>query len=88
MVLTFVFCRFVASECQIYCDTPAVMTINHLRDIISGNRKTIKSSEVVHIHVPMFENLSIAHMLVFAEAFPKVFEILPRDKSEIDSLHR
>ena len=44
--------RFVATECQIYCDTQHVFTINHLRDIIAGRRKTIKSKDVCQIHVP------------------------------------
>ena len=80
--------RFVASECQIYCDTPNVFTINHLKDIISGDRKTIKSKDVCQVHVPMFESLSTLKMLEWAQDYPEVFEILPRDQGEIQSLHR
>ena len=34
--------RFLATECGIYLDTYETMSIYHLKDIVSGNRKHIK----------------------------------------------
>ena len=80
--------RFVSFHCGIYCDTPQTMSIHHLRGIVSGNRKTIKSKDVCQVHVPHFDSLSIEKMLEFAKKYPEVFEILPEEPREINILHR
>ena len=64
------------------------MSIHHLRGIVSGNRKTIKSKDVCQVHVPHFDSLSIEKMLDFAKNYPEVFEILPEEPREINILHR
>ena len=64
------------------------MSIHHLRGIVSGNRKTIKSKDVCQVHVPHFDSLSIEKMLDFAKKYPEVFEILPEESREINILHR
>ena len=80
--------RFVSFHCGIYCDSPATFSIHHLRSIVQGQRKTIKSKDVCQVHVPHFDSLSIAHMLEFASNYPEVFQILPEEKREINVLHR
>ena len=80
--------RFVASECKIALDDFKVTSIHHLRDIVSGNRKTIKSADLQHIHVPHFTNLSVEKMLEWAKQYPEVFQVLPVEQSEIAVLHR
>ena len=44
-------------QCDVgaYLDDWRVMSIYHLRDIVSGARRHIKSKEVKHIHIPQFE---------------------------------
>ena len=80
--------RFVSFHCGIYCDSPATFSIHHLRSIVQGQRKTIKSKDVCQVHVPHFDSLSIANMLEFAKGYPEVFMILPEEKREIAILHR
>ena len=64
------------------------MSIFHLKDIISGAKKHIKSKDVKHIHVPSFSGLSIENMLQFAKGYPMVYQILPSEQGEIEHLHR
>ena len=83
------FCyRFVAQECSIALDDYRTTSTDHLRAIISGERKTIKSKDLRSIHVPQFPGLNVEAMLEFAENHPEVFEILPSDRTEIENLHR
>ena len=65
-----------------------MMSVYHLRDIISGNRTMLKSKEIKHISVPVYESLSMAKMLEWAQRHPAVFRVLPAEQSEIDNLHR
>ena len=62
--------RFLASEVGAYLDDYKVMSIFHLRDIISGNRTLVKSKDIQHIHVPIFESLSVVKMLEWASKYP------------------
>ena len=80
--------RFLSAECGIYLDDFKVMSIFHLRDLISGNRRKLKSEEVKHIHVPYFDSLSVEKMLEWAKRHPDVFTALPKEQNEINSLHR
>jgi len=80
--------RFVAQECSIALDDFRVTSIFHLKDIISGNRQTIKQDELKHIHVPQFPGITVEAMLIFARDYPEVFEVFPRERLEIDTLHR
>ena len=80
--------RFVAQECSIALDDYRVVSVFHLRDIVEGNRKTIKQADLKHIHVPQFPGLNLESMLEFAEKYPEVFQVLPRENSEIMQLHR
>ena len=59
-----------------------------MKDIISGNRDHIKSKDVKFCHVPQFDSLSVEKMLEFASVYERVDNILPREKSEIENLHR
>ena len=80
--------RFLASEVGAFLDDYHTMTIWHLRDIMAGKRRMIKSKDVKHLHVPQFEGLSTADILEWAKEFPEVFQALPSEESEIDMLHR
>ena len=80
--------RFVAQECSIALDDFRVTSIFHLKDIISGNRQTIKQDELKHIHVPQFPGITVEAMLIFARDYPEVFEVFPQERLEIDTLHR
>ena len=48
----------------------------------------LKSKDIKYIHVPYFDNLSVAKMLEWAKKHPEVFTALPQEKAEIESLHR
>ena len=78
----------MATEVGAYLDTYQVMSVFHLRDIISGNRMMIRSKDIKHIHVPQFTGLSVEGMLEFTKKYPKVFKALPAEQAEIESLHR
>ena len=55
--------RFLATEVGAYLDSYATMTVWHLRDLMAGKRKLIKSKDIKYLHVPLFEGLSSADML-------------------------
>ena len=80
--------RFLAAEVGAFLDTYQTMTVWHLRDIMSGKRSLIKSSDVKHIFIPQFEHLSTADLLAWARKYPQVYQALPIVESEIDMLHR
>ena len=80
--------RFLASEVGAFLDSYTSMTVWHLRDIMSGKRRLVKSKEVKHIHVPMFEGLTTSDLLLFAKRYPEVYQALPSMESEIEMLHR
>ena len=44
--------RFLSSEVKAYLDSFETMTIWHLRDLASGERKIIKSKDAKHITIP------------------------------------
>ena len=78
----------MATEVGAYLDTYQVMSVFHLRDIISGERMMIKSKDIKHAHVPQFTGLSVECMLELAKKYPRVFKALPAEQAEIESLHR
>ena len=80
--------HFLSNECGAYIPPFGNVTIYHLRDLASGKRKLIKGVNVKHLQVPLYDGLKVEEFLRFAQDYPEVFEILPRDKTEIDSLHR
>ena len=58
--------RFLTHDCGLYLSTYETMTVFHMRDIIAGKRRKIKSAEVKVITVPQFEGLKIETMFEFA----------------------
>ena len=64
--------RFLASECDCYLDSVASHTIYGLKDIVSGKRPLLKSTDVKHLFVPMFSELTTEKMLKWAKRHPKV----------------
>ena len=55
---------------------------------MSGKRRLIKSKDIKHLHVPMFEGLSTRDMLDWAKKYEAVYQALPYMVGEIDMLHR
>ena len=51
-------------------------------------KKRIKSSEIKHLHVPMYEDLTLDHFLKYAEDFPFVTMCLPDRPNETKKLGR
>lgn len=79
--------RFLTSEVKCYLDQYETMTIWDLRDLASGARRRIKSSDVKVISVPSFEGLTVDCMLAYASQFDDVMKALPI-ASEIRKLSR
>ena len=69
-------------------DTYNTMTVWHLKDLLGGKRRMIKSKEVKHLHIPQFEGLSTADILEWAKRYPAAYQALPSEPSEILQLHR
>ena len=63
------------------------MTIFHMRDLVSGVKRMIKSKDVKHFAVPQYKGLSIVNMLEFCNDYPDVIQSLPVE-SEIQKLSR
>ena len=59
-----------------------------MRDLASGKRRAIKSTDVKHIGVPLFEGLSTNDILNFASNYPEVQQALPEEQRETDKLLR
>ena len=64
--------RFLATEVGAYLDSYNTMTVWHLRDIMAGKRKMIKSKDIKHLHVPLFEGLSTRDILDWAKQYQEV----------------
>ena len=81
--------RFLTSEAGVYLPAYEVVTIYHMRDLVAGKRKLIKTDEVQMINVPFFEGLSIESMLEWAASRPEqVMDAFPIVKRELDKLPR
>ena len=59
--------RFLASEVGVYLPSYETITIFHLRDIMSGAKKKVKSAQIRHISIPSFEGLYLKDILEFAK---------------------
>ena len=80
--------NLLAHEYGAYLPHPDLVTIWHLRDLASGKKKPIKGTEIKHITVPQYEQLTIDEFLKFASDYPFVTMCLPERKQEIDKLPR
>ena len=81
--------RFMGSEASVYLPAYETVTIFHMRDLVSGRRRMIKTDQVKTINVPFFEGLSIERMLEWADSRPEnVMQALPIVKRERDKLPR
>ena len=63
------------------------MTVWHMRDLVSGEKRLIMQNQVKHIVVPNYEGLTIEKMLDFAKDYPNVMMALPIE-AEIHKLNR
>lgn len=64
------------------------MTIWHCRDLASGSRRAIKSSDVKDISIPHFEGLTVEAMLYHSRNWPAVALSLPIEPREVEKLPR
>ena len=80
--------RFLSHDCGVYLAAYQSMTVWHLRDLISGNRKRVSEKAVNQINVPYFEGLKIESFLDYAADKPAVMESLPMLERERLSLPR
>ena len=75
--------HFLAHENGIYLPHIDSVSWPFLRDIQSGKKKKIKGSDVKHLHVPQYEDLTIEEFLKFAGDYPFVTMCLPDRKQEL-----
>ena len=80
--------RFLTHDLGAYLSTYETMTIFHMRDLVSGDRKRIKAIDVKTITVPHFERLKIETMLEFGGQYRDVVEALPEIRRDVDKLPR
>lgn len=64
------------------------MTIWHMRDLLSGDRRRIQEKDLKQINVPYFEGLKIESFLEFAADKPEVMRALPMLERERLALPR
>ena len=64
------------------------MTVWHMKDLVNGKRKLLKSKDIKHVDIPQFEGLAIKDLLQFAEPYKDVVMALPMTKVEVDKLPR
>ena len=79
--------RFLQSDCGAYLDSYDTMTVWHLKDLSSGQRKRINGKSIMHIGIPQFAGLTVDNMLDYIKAHPQVSLYLPIEK-EIKKLSR
>ena len=77
--------RFVSVDCGAYVSSYETMTVWHLRDLASGQRKIIKCKDISHIEIPHFEGLAIEQILEFAKFWRQggILLYLPKVEHEI-----
>ena len=76
------------TEVRCFLDDFEVMTVDHLRELQSGQRKRISCDDINVFQAPQYDGLAIADMLKFAEQYPLVEKALPSEPREILKLHR
>ena len=59
--------HFLTHDVGAYLSSYDSMTIWHMRDIISGNRKMIKGNDSKHLAVPQYEGLKIETFYEYAQ---------------------
>ena len=80
--------RFLTNEVRAYLSGYETMTVWHMRDLCSKQRRRIHLDEVKHIIIPQFEGLSIDALLDYGKMYPEVMRCLPAVEKEIRKLPR
>jgi hypothetical protein len=57
---------FMVSDCGIYCPAINTVTVWHLRDMVDGKKGKILSSEMRHLNLPFYEELTIEKIVEWA----------------------
>ena len=66
------------------------MTIWHLKELVSNQRRIIKANEVQHVTLPLFEGLYFEDLYTYAQQFNggEIMQALPSVEKEIRKLPR
>ncbi len=71
-----------------YLSSIETMTVWHMKDLVNGNRKMIKSKDIKHVIIPQFEGLAIHDLMDFARQYDDVLAALPMVETELKKLPR
>ena len=58
--------RFLTHDVGGYLSSFDTMTVWHMKELVNGQRKLLKSKDIKHVIIPQFEGLAIKYMLEFA----------------------
>ena len=78
----------MTAEVKAFLSGYETTTIFHLKDLASGKRKILKTTDVSYYEAPHYEGLSVDDMLEFAKQYSEVRWYLPAEKREIKKLPR
>jgi hypothetical protein len=84
-MLIFPFCSFLTVDADTYLPRYENVTIYFLKDLLSGRKKRVKNTQVKHISVPLYDNLTVAKICDFLQSHPQVANWLP-DLREVPRL--
>ena len=71
---------FLTVDFKAYLPSYETVTIYHLKDLVSGKKKVIKSTAIKHLQVPQYEGLQIKHLLEQAKMSQEILDRLPCEK--------
>jgi hypothetical protein len=82
--------RFLATDVGAYLPGYSHCTIIHLKELISNQRRLIKSVDVKHVTLPLFTGLYFEDLLQYARNYNggEIMEALPSIEREIHKLPR
>jgi hypothetical protein len=69
--------HFLSHECGVYLPAYDVVTVWHMRDLVSGSRLKIYGKDIQHISVPCYDDLAIKDILKFGRQYTNVNKALP-----------
>lgn len=80
--------RFLTVDCGAYLGPYETMTVPHMKELASGQRRLIKSKDVKHISIPYFDGLNVEKMLLYSAQHERVMQALPSIERERIKLQR
>ncbi len=73
----------MTSEVKAYLPPKDGVTIYHLKELASGEKKYVKCDAVKHLSAPHFEGLTVDDFLEYTEKYPQIERYLPPPKEII-----